>query len=392
LNLVLVCRSWRQMATELLYQNVYIFQTYDRQRPIPIKAFRWTLETTTGAYGSKNLTRKKRRPKDGQAHEGYNGMPSHSEPGYGRWVKQLELDVDYVSVEDVAAIVCCCPNLRTLIIQKINSWNQRKVKTIFLRAIPMELQRMELLYSTRVLPSTMSEEFSAILNKRPSIKVASLSCGFIHFGHGFLPLSQLRVLTLIEPNTQHLRALRKWELPSLTHLSLHRTILVSELQSVIQHFGPQLIFLDVRPKPTWWNKSIFPQYCSSILSSCPRLRGFVLHDEDILPHQLRSQSLTHLIIITYNGWVSLQMDKVLASEFPALTCVRILREWDSDHPLVPPDSSEDWVAECRARGVRVEDKDGMDLLGPLIIESTSRRTSRLLIWTSYLGFGYGRVP
>jgi hypothetical protein len=53
---------------------------------------------------------------------------------------------------------------------------------------------------------------------------------------------------------------------------------------------------------------------------------------------------------------------MLVLELPALTCVRVLAGRDPQYPLIPPSSSTNWVVECRARKIRVEDGDGMDLL------------------------------
>jgi hypothetical protein len=352
------------MATEVLYEIVCVNQRFDQRRCTRAKALRRTFETTAGVKGTKG-GRKKQRYR-AQVDEGVaGGTPSYVEWGYGRWVKQLSFHMDFVSVEDVAAIVHHCPNLRTLIIDKRNAWKQAHVNSLLLNAIPAELQRVELLRTwgndSRVIP----QEFATILGQCSSIKAASLSCENIHFGDDILPPSQLTALTLINHRTAHLIFLERWELPSLTHLGLTKTVVTPVLISVVQHFGPQLLFLDIKPEAmSIITRKIFLQLCSSISNSCRRLRGFVLYDKDILPHSLCSRSLTHLVLTTHCDWYSLHtgVEKILVSEFPALTCIRVLAGWG---PLPPLDSSTHWALECRARGIRVEDEDGMDLLIPI---------------------------
>jgi hypothetical protein len=364
LSLVLVCRSWQQMATEILYEIVCVNQRFDHRRSTRARALRWTFETTAGVRSTKGGRQLKRPKRGAQVNEGAGGISSYVERGYGRWVKQLSFDMDFVPVEDLACIVRHCPNLRTLIIDKRNAWKPDKVESLFLHAIPADLQRVELLRTWGTDSPVIPQEFATLLHQRSSIKSASLSCENIHFGVD-LPPSQLAALTLIYPRTAHLSSLEQWKLPSLTHLSLTKTVVTAELISVVQHFGPQLLFLDVNPEAmSIFTRNLFLRFCSTISSSCPRLRGFVLYDSDILPHHLRSHSLTHLVRPTHSGWCSTHaaMGKILVSDFPALTCIRVLAGRDPLHPLFPLDNSTHWVVECQARGIRVEDEDGVDLL------------------------------
>jgi hypothetical protein len=356
LSLTLVCRSWRQMATVILYEIVNICQMNYQWGYSRVTAFRQTLETTTGTNGVV--------PMDGLDGEVSNDV----ELGYGRWVKQLHLKMDFISVEDVAAIVLHCPNLRTLSIEKGHMWNRRTVERILVPAFPGALLRLELLSTWVGEQREVLREFAIVLHRHPSIKAASLRCPPVYFGDEDIPSSQLKALTLINPGSGHLRSLTKWDLPSLTHLTLKSTAMHTrpELLSVIQHLGPQLLFLDVSPGSITAEKDDYVRLCSSIFSSCPRLRGFVLYGEDILSHKLSSESLTHLVIPVQLSWYSAQcqMGKVTLSNFPALKCVRLLAGRDPLYPLFPRRSSPKWVIGCRDRGIRVEDEDGMDLLDP----------------------------
>jgi hypothetical protein len=125
LNLVLVCRSWKQMATEVLYEVVRVSQRVDRRESTRAqKALRWTLDKTAGVRGD--------RKKLARMYEGVDGMSSNTARGYGRWMKQLAIYMDFVAMEDVAAIVRHCSNLRTLIVAKKNTWTPSKIESIFL--------------------------------------------------------------------------------------------------------------------------------------------------------------------------------------------------------------------------------------------------------------------
>jgi len=137
LNLVLVCRSWKQMATEVIYEIVRVSQRVDRRESTRAqKVLRWTLEKTAGVRGG--------RKKLARMYEGVDGMSSNTARGYGRWVKQLAIYMDFVAMNFVAAIIRHCPNLRTLIVAKKNPWTQSKIESIFLNAIPKGLRRVEL--------------------------------------------------------------------------------------------------------------------------------------------------------------------------------------------------------------------------------------------------------
>jgi hypothetical protein len=365
LNLVLVCRFWRQMATEFLYEIVNIEQRSDPRGSTRAKAFLWTLKTSAGVDGAKKDGREKRiqggpvdeaAPIDNEA----AGMLDYVECGYGQWVKQLTFRTDCVSVPYVAAIVRRCPNLCTLIIDNAHMWKELKIQSFLLPAIPESLQRIEIRGKWSM---NVKEKFGTIFHRCSSIRAASLLCGNIHFDDDLdrLPPSQLVDLTLIQPRTIHLMALKRWKLPSLTHLTLESTVVDSELLSVVRHFGPQLLFLHV--SPNYYPRDSYRQFCSDISNYCSKLQGFVI--TDVLPHGFRFQTLTHLVMSAADGWslpMHANMHKILASELPALKCVRILAGRDPWHPLIPPSSSTDWVVGCRARKIRVEDEDGMDLL------------------------------
>jgi hypothetical protein len=366
LRLLLVCRSWRQMATEFLYENVRIYQRFDRQQSTRARALRWTLEATATVRDAEDSSRGIRSRVTRLMGRGLGVLSSDVGSGYGRWVKQLAFHVDCLSVEDAAAIVGHCPNVLTLILSKGNAWEPDQLESIFLPAIPQGLRRMELLRSwSSSRPPVYLQEFSNVLRKQSSIIAASLDCNSIDFGPSPSSPCQLQALTLILPETSHLISLEAWKLPSLTHLTLEQTVVSSELLSVLMHFGPQLLFLDISPGGHY-ARDFFLQLCSKLSNSCRRLRGFVLHDDKILPDNLHSQSLTHLVIPTRTGWDSkhTQMRNALVSKLPALKCIRVLAGRDPLNPLFPPNGSMDWVVDCRARGIRVEDEDGLDLLDP----------------------------
>jgi hypothetical protein len=58
------------------------------------------------------------------------------------------------------------------------------------------------------------------------------------------------------------------------------------------------------------------------------------------------------------------MRNILVSEFPALKCVRILTGRLLLHQWLIPENLLDWAVGVRARGIKVEDEDGMDFLDP----------------------------
>jgi hypothetical protein len=118
LRLPLVCRSWRQMATEFLYENIRIYHRFDLtlRRCTRATALRWTLEASAFTRGDRDngsgIKSSSARQVEGRLDVLSNDM------GYGRWVKQLAFHMDYISVEDVAAIIDHCPHLLTLIVSK----------------------------------------------------------------------------------------------------------------------------------------------------------------------------------------------------------------------------------------------------------------------------------
>jgi hypothetical protein len=353
LSLVNVCRSWRQMATEFLYEIVNIEQRYDPHGSTRAKAFLWTLKTSAGVNGAKKDGNGAKRIQGGLVDKGAAGVSDHVEHGYGQWVKQLAFHTDCVSVPYVAAIVRRCPNLCTLIIDNAHVWKEAKIQSFLLPAIPESLRHIEIRHKWS---GNATQKFGTILSQCSLIRAASLGCCHVVFGDDFdrLPLLQLVALTLIQPQIIHLTALKRWKLPLLTHLTLKLTVDGAELLSVVQHFGPQLLFLDVGPN--FYQSDSYIQFCCCVSDYCHRLRGFVLYLEEALPQTFRSQSLTHLVIPWWKP-IHTIMEKILVSELPALTCVRILAR-----QAVPPSSSTDWVVEFRARKIRVEDGDGMDLL------------------------------
>ncbi|KIM92362.1 hypothetical protein PILCRDRAFT_83542 [Piloderma croceum F 1598] len=249
-------------------------------------------------------------------YERVDGMLSNTARGYGRWVKQLAICMDFVAMEDVAAIIRHCPNLCTLIAKK-NPRMQSKAESI-LNAIPKGLRRIELHRTWSIIRPVIPQEFAVILYQCSSIKAAFLSCEEIDFGDVLLP-SQLAALVSWRPRIQHLKSLKRWGLPFLTHLTLRETEFSSELFSVVQHFGSHLLFLDIKQDViTKSTNNFFLQFCSSISKACPRLQG----------------------------------------------CVRILAGRLLWHQWLIPKSLLDWAVGVRARGIKVEDEDGMNPFYP----------------------------
>jgi hypothetical protein len=285
------------------------------------------------------------------------------EQGYGRWVKQLTFRTESLSVAYVAAVVGHCPNLRTLIIDNTPKWKEAKIHSILLPSIPASLRRMEI---HGIWSGNTTENFGAVLRKCPSIRAATLVCmerNFFGDGPNRLPPLKLTDLTLLSsPGVKHLDALRRWtpKLPYLTHLTLDCTVPSPELVSLIQHLGSQLLFLDVRL--SWGaTDNHFILLCDDISTSCPHLRGFVLHIEGALLPNLCFHSLTHLVIPNHPNRhfsTNAKLRNILDLDLPALTCVRILAGQDLQQFF----SSADWVGAYRERGIRIEDEDGMDLL------------------------------
>jgi hypothetical protein len=312
------------------------------------------INTSAGVDGTK---------KGGNRKKGVEGPTGMSEWGYGRWVKQLAFQTDCVPVAYVAAIVRRCPNLHTLIIDNIHVWKEAKIHTFLFPAIPESLRRIEI---RRRWSSGTVQKFATVLYKCPSVRAASLNCGFQDFGdnHNPLPPLQLTALSLTEFKPTNLAALKQWKLPSLTHLTLDGAAVQPELLSVVQHFGPQLLFLDIRPPSYPYDNGGLEKLYPVISNSCPRLRGFVLHFYHALPNGLRSRSITHLVLPTpfHSTNLNALMEKILTSDLPALACVRVSFNRHFLRGSFPPENSEKWEMECRVRGIRVKDADGVDLL------------------------------
>jgi len=374
LDLVLVCRSWRQMATQFLYEIINMRLFGDPLGYKRVKALLSIFKISASANGANGDNRKtgwsRRVPEDGRflVDKGAADKLHHVEHGHGRWVKQLSFHTESVSVACVAAIVGHCPNLRTLIVDNAHIWREAKIHCILLPAIPASLRRLEI---HDAWSGNTIQKFGTVLRRCPSIRAATLDCtGADYFGNdpNRQPLLQLTDLTLLYPEVEYLDALMRWmpKLPYLTHLTLDwsrwccRTDILPQLVAVIKHLCPQLLFLDVRP--SWGVTDVqFIQLCEDISASCLRLRGFVLRVEHALLPRLRFQSLTHLVIPNYhnrNFSINAKMRNILDLEVPALTCVRILAGRDLQQSF----TSGDWVGAYSERGIRVEDEDGMDLL------------------------------
>lgn len=363
-SLVLVCRSWQQMATELLYEIITVRQRNNGRRSTRAKALRWALaESDKDAIRS---TSKHEGPDDGRA---YLGQRS-TQTGHGRWVKQLTFDMHHVSVQDVSAILAHCPNLRCLIVDKKNIWRDDKIEEFLLPVLPSGLIHVELMRTGYWGNTEQAQNFSGLLRTPSSIKALVVNCATIDVPSLTRSPSQISSLTLHVPNELELRSLKHWLLPALTHLTLIDLDETPELLSAIRVLGPQLLFVDIRAFNEFGTDSFRPTHFT-ILGLCPHLLAIVLNHSDVLddPDDLSSQSLTHIVIMATAGWLPLQpvMETIISAQLPSLVCVRILAGRDPGIPLMnSPEKSRlwPWILKFHSRGIAVEDEDGLDLLSP----------------------------
>jgi hypothetical protein len=150
LSLVLVCHSWRQMATQFLYEIIY-------------------MKLCGGALGFKRVEALLSIFKTSASSDELHSV----EHGYGRWVKQLTFRTESLSVAYVAAVVGHCPNLCTLIIDNTPKWKEAKIHSILLPAIPASLRRMKI---HGIWSGNTTQNLGTVLRKCPSIRAATLVC------------------------------------------------------------------------------------------------------------------------------------------------------------------------------------------------------------------------
>ncbi|OBZ68160.1 hypothetical protein A0H81_11794 [Grifola frondosa] len=348
-DLQLVCREWRQIALDVLYEIIHLSSTQiERDR--------------SGRFRTESLLRTLQDSKD--ADMSY-------QVGYGRWVKQLTLDIHHCPIHPVKRIISLCPNLETLIMRKGRDWSRKQIDTNLREVLPKcrSLRRFEWLgvSCTRADSTAMSAGLGTLLQTCTSLRALTINCVNTEPRNPVpLHMPNLLELNLMDAHRETLVALAKWTLPSLTHLSIEccRNLFKAELKAIAQHFGSHLLFLSLRSNCHLHHGELaFMDYImDEYVRACPRLQILVLPSEKslrIVPSTQRSLTITHIILEPYYTWDQLAhvMRRILAYDLPALRCIWVLNGWD----LRQPNSSR-FEHACRARQIRVEDENGVDLL------------------------------
>lgn len=324
---VRVCRQWRMLAEDMLYEDLRI------------------------RHGEQTLA---------------NVLESYEK--LGRWVRRVELPYRNTITTTVQplrplAILKCCPELEVLV-------RPDPVRSDDLRfefpaeALPLtSLKRLEWWNVDEAARSGGINSLDDVLNNSPNLQY--LSIGGQHWITQFRPahhLPSVTTLCLRWMNDRFIRQICRWSLPSLAHIIIDSSQGNSVLGMLWETFGSQVQVMELGTHMRFY----LEDHLTSMLENCPNLQQLNYHIHFTVPpalsvvhSSLRSICLHGQVneMASDRGWVHLRLHFAFFSgpSLPLLKRIVLYGEW---HAILTDDRFARMHRELHARNCDLQLSDG----------------------------------
>ncbi|KAH9952093.1 hypothetical protein B0H21DRAFT_13540 [Amylocystis lapponica] len=331
--LVLVCKQWRRLVTEFLYEDVCL------RHP---EAFQAALERGAG----------------------------DDPEGYGRWVRRVYLPYSSSATatsHPLAAlrILEQCPQLEILVRIGLPRVEEPLLRFEFPATCPSlaSLRRLDWWHHNEASGTGGINSLFDVLNAAPNIQYLTLGgdvwLGFLQTSPVSLP--SLTTLRLLRMSVLFVREISRWSLPQLTHVIIDTVTTFDMLHMFWHTFGARIQTLELGISLRYYISDAL----SFVLAGCPNLKELNYHvhltkacrlpdGHPILATiGLHSHSNAFSPVGGTSYWEHLEAHLALFSEpvFPALKRVVLYGDWsaaleDSRYPFL--------IQPLRDRGCMVE--------------------------------------
>ncbi|OCH87403.1 hypothetical protein OBBRIDRAFT_796228 [Obba rivulosa] len=315
LSLVLVCRQWRRLALEFLYEDIWL------------------------------------REMGSLAEQLLQGREGEGVPGYGRWVRRAYLPyantiTDAPRMPPIVEMLHSCQNLQVL--TRPGPYHFPRRDDILRFDFPAgdcpsltSLKRLDWWHHNEAARSGGINFLPDILRAAPNLQYLSLGgeiwLNFLRVAELALPcLTTLRIRRM---NILFIQQICRWSMPNLRHIIIDTFVDVAMLEPFWEEFGEQIQTVELGNNLKYYVSDAL----ASILSGCPRLeelyyyihftaKPLSLRDKQICLHTVGLHAQTNSAFHPIDSplyWDHIQEHFAILSQpyFPKLMTISLYGDW-----------------------------------------------------------------